>query len=153
MSKNRRTINLAATNPGACRWSWMGAASMLALFLSLFCSPYSLAITRTLEFEPAEVSQPALNLAPDGRSFVFNLLGHLFRLPVTGGTATQITFGPVYDSEPAFSPDGAKIAFVSNRDGGGVVLLDADPLEDLKHTMKIWRVVKDGHVFDPATMR
>jgi imidazolonepropionase-like amidohydrolase len=34
-----------------------------------------------------------------------------------------------------------------------VVLLDADPLADIRNTMKIWRVVKDGHVFDPAVMR
>jgi imidazolonepropionase-like amidohydrolase len=34
-----------------------------------------------------------------------------------------------------------------------IVLLGADPLEDIRNTMKIWRVVKDGHVFDPATMR
>jgi imidazolonepropionase-like amidohydrolase len=34
-----------------------------------------------------------------------------------------------------------------------LVLLDADPLADLKNTMKIWRVIKDGHLFDPATMR
>ena len=36
---------------------------------------------------------------------------------------------------------------------GDVLLLDADPLQEIKHTLKIWRVVKGGHVFDPATMR
>jgi len=36
---------------------------------------------------------------------------------------------------------------------GDVVLLDANPLEDIANTMKIWRVVKGGNVFDPATMR
>ena len=29
-----------------------------------------------------------------------------------------MTFGPFYDSDPAVSPDGTRIAFVSNRDGG-----------------------------------
>jgi hypothetical protein len=33
------------------------------------------------------------------------------------------------------------------------VLLDANPLDDISNTMKIWRVVKGGSVFDPATMR
>lgn len=73
---------------------------------------------RTLEFDTNEVTQPSLTIFPDGKSFVFNLLGHLYRLPVTGGNATQLTFGPFYDSEPAFSPDGKRIAFVSNRDDG-----------------------------------
>jgi imidazolonepropionase-like amidohydrolase len=36
---------------------------------------------------------------------------------------------------------------------GDLVLLDASPLEDIKNTLKIWRVVKAGYVFDPATMR
>ena len=36
---------------------------------------------------------------------------------------------------------------------GDVVLLEADPLEDVANTLQIWRVIKGGHVFDPATMR
>lgn len=36
---------------------------------------------------------------------------------------------------------------------GDVLLLDANPLQEIKNTLKIWRVVKGGHVFDPATMR
>jgi imidazolonepropionase-like amidohydrolase len=36
---------------------------------------------------------------------------------------------------------------------GDVVLLNSNPLEDPRNTMKIWRIVKGGKVFDPATMR
>ena len=36
---------------------------------------------------------------------------------------------------------------------GDVVLLDSSPLENIHNTMKIWRIVKAGQVFDPATMR
>jgi WD40 repeat protein len=93
--------------------------------IRLYVSPFMLLalsanqlFARTLEFETNEVTQPSLTVAPDGKSFVFNLLGHLYRLAASGGTATQLTFGPYYDSEPAFSPDGGRIAFVSNRDDG-----------------------------------
>jgi imidazolonepropionase-like amidohydrolase len=34
-----------------------------------------------------------------------------------------------------------------------VVLLDANPLEDIRNTQKIWRVIKNGGVFDPAKLR
>ena len=34
-----------------------------------------------------------------------------------------------------------------------IVLLDANPLEDIKNTRTIWRVIKGGFVFDPEALR
>ena len=34
-----------------------------------------------------------------------------------------------------------------------IVLLDANPLEDIRDTQKIWRVIKGGWVFDPEGLR
>jgi imidazolonepropionase-like amidohydrolase len=34
-----------------------------------------------------------------------------------------------------------------------IVLLDANPLEDIKNTQAIWRVIKGGFVFDPNELR
>jgi imidazolonepropionase-like amidohydrolase len=34
-----------------------------------------------------------------------------------------------------------------------IVLLDANPLEDIKNTQTIWRVLKGGWVFDPEVLR
>lgn len=34
-----------------------------------------------------------------------------------------------------------------------LILLNADPLLNINNTLKIWRVVKDGVVYDPETMR
>ena len=70
----------------------------------------------TVEFETTEVTDPDLTVSPDGETLVFTMLGHLFRLPADGGQAEQLTFGPYWDSEPAFSPDGRSLAFVSDRD-------------------------------------
>ena len=84
------------------------------------------AAARAIEFETTEVTAAGVALSPDGEWLIFTMLGHLFRLPVEGGKAEQLTFGPYYDSEPVFSPDGSGIAFVSDRDGseGNVFVLD-----------------------------
>ncbi len=34
-----------------------------------------------------------------------------------------------------------------------LVLLDANPLEDIKNTQTIWRVIKGGWLFDPEKLR
>ncbi len=34
-----------------------------------------------------------------------------------------------------------------------IVLLDANPLENIKNTQSIWRVIKGGWVFDPEALR
>lgn len=72
---------------------------------------------RALIFTTSEATWLSLDLSPDGKTIVFELLGDLYTLPVTGGEATRITSGQAYDMQPAFSPDGKKLAFISDRNG------------------------------------
>src|SRR3546814_18883447 len=59
----------------------------------------------------------SLDVSPDGRTIVFDLLGDLYALPIGGGRATRLTHGPAYDAQPRYSPDGRELVFVSARAG------------------------------------
>jgi len=83
--------------------------------------------TRPLKFTTDEGTWMSLDLSPDGRTIVFDLLGDLYTLPASGGTATRIVGGSGFDGQPRFSPDGRSIVYVSDRSGSeNLWLVDPD---------------------------
>ena len=64
-----------------------------------------------------------VDVAPDGRTIAFDMLGDIYTMPIEGGTPTRIAEGLAYEHQPRFSPDGKRIAFVSDRAGGDNIWL------------------------------
>ncbi|MDB5132095.1 MAG: translocation protein TolB, partial [Mucilaginibacter sp.] len=59
-----------------------------------------------------------LDVSPDGKTIVFDLLGDIYVIPVKGGKATLLSGGKAWEVQPRFSPDGKQICYTSDRDGG-----------------------------------
>ncbi len=119
---------LAAVIPVSPPWApyqarWQAAAADTAKKKdSLPLTP-----TRKVEFDTHEGTWISLDVSPDGRSIVFELLGDLYTMPSTGGAATRITSGPAFDTQPRYAPDGKHIVFLSDRSGAeNIWVCDAD---------------------------
>ncbi|MBW3566625.1 MAG: amidohydrolase family protein [Proteobacteria bacterium] len=85
-----------------------------------------------------------LDISPDGKTIVFDLLGDIFTIPATGGDAKQITSGMAWDMQPRFSPDGREIAFTSDRAGGdNIWIMKADGSEPRQLTDEEFRLLNN----------
>ncbi len=82
---------------------------------------------RKISFSTDEGTWMSLDVSPDGKQIVFDILGDLYVLPIAGGEAKAITSGMPWDCQPRFSPDGKQIAFISDRTGSdNIWLINAD---------------------------
>ncbi|WBY07831.1 hypothetical protein PIB19_21660 [Sphingomonas sp. 7/4-4] len=73
--------------------------------------------SRTLVFTAREATWMQLDLSPDGRTILFDLLGDIYALDAAGGVARPVLTGMAFERDPVFSPDGKQFAFISDRSG------------------------------------
>ncbi|MBI3005636.1 MAG: PD40 domain-containing protein [Ignavibacteriales bacterium] len=98
-----------------------------------------------VEFETTEGTWMAIDVSPDGKWIVFDLLGDIYLLPMSGGEAKALTQGPAYDVQPRFRPDGKNISFTSDRDGiDNLWVMNADGSKPLQVTKEKERQVNNA---------
>lgn len=75
-------------------------------------------------------AEPALS--PDRSEIAFVSGGDIWSVPSSGGEARLLVSHPATESRPLYSPDGRKLAFISNRTGNGDIYVLAFESGELK---------------------
>ncbi len=86
-----------------------------------------------------------LDLSPDGKELVFDLLGDIYIMPATGGQAKILRQGKAMEVQPRFSPDGKKISFTSDAGGGdNIWVMDRDGSNAHQVTKEDFRLLNNA---------
>ncbi|MBY0245606.1 MAG: amidohydrolase family protein [Sphingobacteriaceae bacterium] len=73
--------------------------------------------TKTVNINTNEGTWMNLDVSPDGKEIVFDMLGDIYTIPITGGDAKLISGGIAWEIQPRYSPNGEYISFTSDKSG------------------------------------
>lgn len=140
------------TCPYACATRLIGGCTIAIAASCATTPPASVSpqVAAPVSIEVHEGTKLAFDLSPDGQTIVFDLLGQLWTLPATGGSARPLTHAVRDTSEdlhPAIAPDGKQIAFRADRPGGRGIFLTSTEHDSVR---RIASDTQDGPVGPPA---
>lgn len=100
---------------------------------------------KNVSFTTDEGTWMNVDVSPDGKEIVFDLLGDLYIMPITGGKAKVLRTGMPYEVQPRFSPDGKKILFTSDAGGGdNIWMMDASGSNAKQITKESFRLTNNA---------
>ncbi len=98
-----------------------------------------------VEIDTDEGTWMQLDVSPDGTTLVFDLLGDVWTVPYNDGRGDEAKLllgGSAWEWQPRFSPDGSRIAFISDRGGADDVwVCDRDGRNPRQVTKEDFRLV------------
>lgn len=100
---------------------------------------------KEVEISTSEGTWMNLDVSPDGKTIVFDMLGDIYSLPIGGGKATLLQSGHAWQCQPRFSADGKKICFTSDAGGGdNVWSMNADGSGAKQITTESFRLLNNA---------
>lgn len=100
---------------------------------------------KTHSFSTDEGTWMNLDVSPDGQTIVFDMVGDIYSLPISGGKAKVIRSGIPFEVQPRFSPDGTKISFTSDAGGGdNIWTMNTDGTDAKQVTKEDFRLLNNA---------
>ncbi|MBM3401094.1 MAG: amidohydrolase family protein [Bacteroidetes bacterium] len=101
--------------------------------------------SKSLNFQTNEGTWMNLDLSPDGKTIVFDLLGDIYSMPVSGGKATLLAGGMASEVQPRFSPNGKYISYTSDKEGGdNIWIMNTDGSQKKSITNENFRLLNNA---------
>lgn len=100
---------------------------------------------KEVSFTVSEGTWLNVDISPDGKEIVFDLLGDIYIMPATGGEAKVLRQGKAMEVQPRFSPDGKKISFTSDAGGGdNIWIMNRDGSDPKQITKENFRLLNNA---------
>jgi imidazolonepropionase-like amidohydrolase/Tol biopolymer transport system component len=108
-------------------------------------NPHENWLYNTFQLNTDEGTWMNLDVSPNGKTIVFDLLGNIYKMPISGGTTTVLRSGLAYEVQPRFSPNGKYISFTSDAEGGNNIwVMTADGKDAKSITKEKYRLLNNA---------
>ena len=100
---------------------------------------------KEVNFTATEGTWMNIDVSPDGKEIVFDLLGDIYTIPAAGGNAVILRGGHAFEVQPRYSPDGKKILFTSDAGGGdNIWVMNRDGSKATQVTKESFRLLNNA---------